>query len=105
MPQVPQAPYGLRLGKDNPAPDQQVRTGCYHRTGDGRARPAAQSRGRARLGCGSIPWQPALGLLLTKPKADSYRTHLEQLLFVSAAVPQDKVRVFGLGMSRCMWLQ
>lgn len=47
----------------------------------------------------------ALGLLLTKPKADSYRTHLEQLLFVSAAVPQDKVRVFELGMSRCMWLQ
>lgn len=47
----------------------------------------------------------ALGLLLTKPKADSYRTHLEQLLFVSAAVLQDKVRVFGLGLSVAMWPQ
>lgn len=47
----------------------------------------------------------ALGLLLTKPKADSYRPHLEQLLFVSAAVLQDKVRVFGLGPSPCMWPQ
>lgn len=29
-----------------------------------------------------------LGLLLTKPNADSYRTHLEQLLFVSAGQGQ-----------------
>lgn len=62
-PQVPQAPYGLGLGKDIPVPAQQVMTGCCHRIGDGRAHPTAQSIGRdpigraQRLGCGSIPWQ------------------------------------------------
>lgn len=56
-PQVPQALYRVRLSKDIPAPVQQVMTGCCHRAGDGRAHSTAQGRGRARLGCASIPCQ------------------------------------------------
>lgn len=49
----------------------------------------------------------ALGLLLTKPKADRYSTHREQLLVVSAAELQHKVRAgpesLHVATVRCVW--